>query len=297
MFKNKGNYPYPLIQEKPVDYKSSTITAKYYYKPTKEEHIIVVKCTLNNQEIANLISEKKVCYAVQIESPKAFYRKMFEFYEFNEFEIHLKVDEVIDSIEFGIGLLAKENIPNFSCDDFLDDYKGTEISIEKNEIIGVVPSKIQRIALKDELLKSVSNIFQIAETTEKMVNYSLKSGRILVNVPKEICTFYKKCEKDEKITEVINSLVFLPVLTSVLGIMKNNDYNNEDYSSCAWYKTLENHIKKMSCGSVEKEKELYENSLGTAQLLMKGILFNSVKSLENKLLELNNPLVDYDEEG
>ena len=96
MFKVRGNYPYPILLENAIDYKNSIIKARYLYQGLKNGHNIKIKCEINNDEINKLIQDKKVCYAVQIESPNAMYRDMFEFYDKDEISITLKNDEVID---------------------------------------------------------------------------------------------------------------------------------------------------------------------------------------------------------
>ena len=81
MFKNKGNYPYPILYETPVDFKTSKIVATYLHRTCKDGHVIKVNCEVNNEYIRKLIDDKKVCYALQIESPNAFFRQMYEFYD------------------------------------------------------------------------------------------------------------------------------------------------------------------------------------------------------------------------
>ena len=88
MFKIKGNYPYPILLEDCIDYKSSTIKARYLYQGLKNGHNIKIECVVNNLEIRKLIEDRKACYAVQIESPNAMYRNMFEFYDENLISFH-----------------------------------------------------------------------------------------------------------------------------------------------------------------------------------------------------------------
>ena len=110
MFKVKGNYPYPILLEDTVDYKTSNIQARYLYQGLKNGHNIKIECEINNEEIKKLIENKTVCYAIQIESPNAMYRNMFEFYDGDEISITLKNDEVIENKEKSEEAKVEENV-------------------------------------------------------------------------------------------------------------------------------------------------------------------------------------------
>ena len=161
MFKVKGNYPYPILLENTIDYKNSIIKVRYLYQGLKNGHNIKIECEINNDEIKKLIQDKKVCYAVQIESPNAMYRDMFEFYDEDEISITLRNDEVIDYIDIGLALLVKEDIENYQNEDFVDAYKDIKMKISKNEVLAVCQSVRKIIILNDEILKEVHSIFNL----------------------------------------------------------------------------------------------------------------------------------------
>ncbi|MDO5556904.1 MAG: hypothetical protein Q4G05_01480 [Clostridia bacterium] len=281
MFKIKGNYPYPILLEENIDYKTTTIKARYLYKSTTEGHKIKIECIIDNEEIKKLIEERKACYAIQIESPNVFYRKMFEFYDEEDINIVLKKDEVIDFIDIDIAILAKEDLNNFKNKDFIDLYKDIEMDIGKNEVLAVCRSVRQFITLKGEVLKEIHTIFnfQKDETIENII-YDPNYDRILVKIPKEIGDFYSRIKGNKSIIKIMNSLLLMPILTGLINDMNEAE---EEFSSKLWFKTLMKKIDEITKREHKVKEELLQNSHETAQLIMQNITVDSIKELKTIL--------------
>ncbi len=282
MFKVKGNYPYPILLEDTIDYKNSIIKVRYLYQGLKNGHNIKIVCEINNSEIKKLIQDKKVCYAVQIESPNAMYRNMFEFYDEDEISITLRNDEVIDYIDVGLALLVKEDIENYQNIDFVDAYKGIKLKISKNEVLAVCQSVRKIIILNDEILKEVHSIFNLQKDSEiRNITYDPNYDRILIKVPEEIGNYYLTSKGNKEKINVLNSILFMPILTSIVNDMKDAE---EEFVNRLWFKTLINKINEI----VKKEniamEEALNNPYETSQALLKNISVESINAFK-KLLE------------
>ena len=291
MFKVKGNYPYPILLDKAVDYKTSTIKARYLYQGLKNGYKIKIECYIDNNEIKKLIEDKKVCYAVQIESPNAMYRKTFEF--FNEdliedpeskkkyIEISLDSNDVIDYIDIGLALLVKEEIENYQNDDFVDAYKGIKIKINKNEVLAVCQNVRQMIILNDEILKELHSIFNLQkDNTINHITYDPNHDRILIRVPEDIGNYYLTAKGNKEKIKVLNAIIFMPILTNIVDDMKDTE---EEFSNRLWFKTLENKIKEIIRDKKITREEIFENSYETAQMLMQNISVESINAFEKIL--------------
>ena len=282
MFKIKGNYPYPVLLEDNIDYKNSTIKARYLYQGLKNGHNIKIECVVNNMEIKKLIEDRKACYAVQIESPNAMYRNMFEFYNGDDINITLGNDEVIDYIDIGIAILAKKDIENFESEDFVDAYKDIKMKINKNEILGVCQNVRKMIVLDEEVLKEVHSIFNLKKKKKiDHTTYDPNYDRILIRVPEEIGNYYLTSKGNKEKITVLNSILFMPVLTSVI-----NDTNDveEEFSDRLWFKTLNNKINEIIKEKHMTKEEIFENPYETAQILLKNITVESINEFK-KLLD------------
>lgn len=281
MFKVKGNYPYPILLENTIDYKNSIIKVRYLYQGLKNGHNIKIECEINNDEIKKLIQDKKVCYAVQIESPNAMYRDMFEFYDEDEISITLRNDEVIDYIDIGLALLVKEDIENYQNEDLVDAYKDIKMKISKNEVLAVCQSVRKIIILKDEILKEVHSIFNLQKDSQiNNITYDPNYDRILIKVPEEIGNYYLTSKGNKEKIIVLNSILFMPILTSIVNDMKDAE---EEFANRLWFKTLINKIN----GIVKEEnitrEEAFNNPYETAQALLKNISVESINEFKNLL--------------
>ncbi len=282
MFKVNGNYPYPILLENAIDYKNSIIKARYLYQGLKNGHNIKIECEINNDEIKKLIQDKKVCYAVQIESPNAMYRDMFEFYDKDEISITLKNDEVIDYIDIGLALLVKEDIDEFKNTDFVDAYKDIKMKINKNEVLAVCRNVRKMIILNDELLKEVHSIFNLQKDSQmNNITYDPNYDRILIKVPEEIGNFYLTSKGNKEKIIVLNSILFMPILTSIVNDMKDAE---EEFANRLWFKTLTNKINEIVKEKNITREEAFNNPYETAQTLLKNISVESINELK-KLLE------------
>lgn len=281
MFKVKGNYPYPILLENTIDYKNSIIKVRYLYQGVKNGHNIKIECEINNDEIKKLIQDKKVCYAVQIESPNAMYRDMFEFYGEDEISITLRNDEVIDYIDIGLALLVKEDIENYQNEDFVDAYKDIKMKISKNEVLAVCQSVRKIIILNDEILKEVHSIFNLQKDNRiNNITYDPNYDRILIKVPEEIGNYYLTSKGNKEKIIVLNSILFMPILTSIVNDMKDAE---EEFANRIWFKTLTNKINEIVKEENITREEVFNNPYETAQSLLKNISVESINEFKNLL--------------
>lgn len=284
MFKVKGNYPYPILLEDSIDYNNSRIKARYLYKGLKNGHQIKIECEINNEEIENLLKDKKICYAVQIESPNAFYRKMFEFYYGEEITINLKNDEVIDYIDIGLALLVKADIEDYINKDFVDAYKDIKIKVHKNEILAVCQNVKKIIVLNEEVLKEVHSIFKLQKNANiKNITYDPNYDRILITIPEEIGNYYVASKEEKEKIIILNSIIFMPILTSVVNDMKDAE---EEFANRLWFKTLTNKISELIREKGITREEAFNSSYETAQALLKNMSVESINEMKKMLEKL-----------
>lgn len=278
MFNVKGNYPYPVLLEETRYFKNSYIHAEYFKSSSKNAHKIRIVCELNNDEITQFIQEGKAVYTVQVESPNAFYRKIFQFSNPN-IEITISNDEVIDYINIGVAIVATEDIENYTNKDFINEYQDITFSIKKNEILAICdPRNDIEITYEGEVLKEVKNIFKLKKTEEKFMSYNLENERILVFVPKDYLNTYVQYKKLESkdVINILNTTIFLPILTNVIA-----DMGEESNLSKIWYKTLKKKIKEIAEQEKRNVEDCLQEPLETAQKLLKYPMIDVIASLRD----------------
>lgn len=286
MFKINGNYPYPILLKDTLDYKTSYLNVKYKHKTLKNEHIIRVECRIENDKIIkNLINERKLVYAIQIESPNALFRELYTFNDINNMEIHLSNDEIVDYIDIGFAILAKEDIVNYKNDDLIDEFQDINICINKNEVVGVCSSVRENIIREDEILKEVHSIFNLKEDENATkLEYDSNYDRVLVIVPKDISIIYKSFKDYKDRIIILNSIIFTPILT---GLLNDMQLDIDNFESKIWYKTLYSKLEKMSMHENTTIESYLNNSFVTAQKLLENSICNSINNFNKIIMDMN----------
>ena len=273
MFKNKGNYPYPILTDSKNDYKNSTFNVAYKYKVCKNEHRIRIVCNVNNKEIQSLINSGKASYAVQLECTNTFLREMRKFNYNEAIDISLKNTEVIDRLDVGIAIIANEDIMNFKSEDLIDVYQSMQISFKKNEPIAVAPPVRIDIVNDEEIFNEVHSIFNIVvDEHANKISYDPHGDRIRVGLPSEIAGFYMNSKKTERIP-ILNSLIFTPVLVDLIS---QDSINFNEFETYSWCKTLKIKISKLPKDMNVNLENACENALEVTQVLMKNLLIDSI---------------------
>ena len=287
MFKINGNYPYPVLLEEEKYFKSSTIHAEYYKSATEDEHIIRIDCLLDNEQILKMIEEGKAEYIVQIESPNAFYRKVFCFSNSDNIEIRISKDEIIDYIDMGLAIIAREDIYNYENDDFIDEYKGINFDIKKNEMLAIAnPRKNIEIFYDGEILKEVKNLFLFKRSDTNMVSYNNDGDRIVVYIPQDLLNKYAEYKNygNKSAITILNSLVFVPVLTGIINDMILID-DISKYKT--WYKTLKFKIESIAKEEKRDADACINEPLETAQKLLSYPFINITETMD-LIMEVND---------
>lgn len=278
MFKIKGNYPYPVLLEENKYFKNSYIHAEYFKSSNKTEHKIRIVCDLKNEKIEQLIQERKAIYTVQVESPNAFYRRIFQSTNPN-IEITISNDEVIDYIDIGVAVIATEDIEDYTNNDFIDEYQGIEFNIRKNEILAICDTRNNiEITYDGEALKEVKNIFKLKKTDEEFMSYNLENERITVLIPKDFLNTYIQYKKlgSKDTIGILNTTIFLPILTNVIM-----DMEDERNLSKVWHKTLSKKIKEIAEKEQRSIEDCLQEPLETAQKLLTYPMIEVVTNLKN----------------
>ena len=155
------------------------------------------------------------------------------------------------------------------------------MKISKNEVLAVCQSVRKIIILNDEILKEVHSIFNLQKDSQiNNITYDPNYDRILIKVPEEIGNYYLTSKGNKEKIIVLNSILFMPILTSIVNDMKDVE---EEFANRLWFKTLINKIN----GIVKEEnitrEEVFNNPYETAQALLKNISVESINEFKNLL--------------
>lgn len=218
-------FPYPLLNNNKLysQYKTSDLSFKYNEVITETQFILDdIQYNINCEYINSLIEEDFAEVVLVVECAQTMLRRNFKITsDMNDIKIPLK--DVNGKVDISLFIVAKKDIPNFKCNDFLDDYSDYEFYIEKNDIIGVDDGYTSRIEFNEEENGERSSIFLLIKDnniTDRTMRVDLSDDKIIISLPMEQWNEYDKTKKIRKFQNLYFSLIAVPALSYALCEMQ-----------------------------------------------------------------------------
>lgn len=289
MLKSNLSYPYPMLRSEPIDYKTSIINTKIDVKTTKESYELKVEITTNNVNINNLLDKDIVKKGILIKSNAVWFRK---FYILTNEKIIINSKEIYGKVELLPCIVATKKINNFCSDDFEDEYKCTNITIEAGEFLALGEEYCFDALLESDIFKNTSSIFEMISIDENNMSYDLNYDKIVIHIPKEIHQNYLNVANSVTSPKsILNSIIVFPVLVSVLFEIKEMNLTgeeDEEITEKKWYKTIIRTIETKKKNNAVFGLDNFgsiENPLLVAQSLTNGLTTSSFIKLK-EILEM-----------
>lgn len=290
MLKSNLNYPYPMLRGESIDYRTSVITSKINIETLKESYKLNVEISTNDANINDLLSKGVAKKGVLVKSNAVWFR---QFYIISDEEIIIDSKDIYGKVDLLPCIVATERIENFFSDDFVEEYKYSNITIESGEFLALGEEYCFDALLDSDIFKNTSSIFEMVSTDEDNVSYDLNYDKIVIYVPREIHQNYLNVANSVASPKsILNSIIVFPVLVSVLFEIKEMNFNVEDdeaFFEKKWYKTIMKTIelkKKSNAMSGLDNFGNIDNPLLVAQSLTNGLTLSSFMKLKN-ILEMD----------
>ena len=265
-------YTYPVLSNDTNDYNNSHFQVSYSY-----ENIGVLslkfkfKCILNNEELLNLINDKKARLCLHIECSLTSYRQMFVLNSNGDTEINVEFKKINGKIELLALVVATETLPDYYSKDFNDDYNNRKFFVDKGAILAFDNLGYININKNIQEFKNVESIFSITKLQseeETPFNVNLDGERIKIGLPQKQFDYYNINCNNVHLQSVFNSLVIFPTLIYVFETLSSSA---DEYKDKTWYLALEYNFKNIGKNlSSELEKICNDEltSIELAQIIM-----------------------------
>ena len=233
--------PYPILDNYGDDYVNSSFAVDYDVYTQFTEVYGKLVFHLENDEIKQLIKDKKAIYTVHIESPAACYRKILSS---DEEELEFKLDATVVSkvIEIRTFIVLTESVQGYYSKNFHPDYQGQKFDLEQHQIIAIGTAKDYAVKKDDREFDSLPSILRIVKLEgKKKGSLSVNTDNdeyIVVGLASDVFELYARLGKSAYKSTAF-SLILLPALIIVIQRMCNGK-DDEAISSMHWYKVIEN---------------------------------------------------------
>lgn len=295
----KEEYPNPVLAYGRDDYneKCTFCTFLDEAKITVDDKNIniPIKYSLVCKGLTNLINSGDAVFAIQVKSSAASYSKLFKF-ESDEKERTISIPkyDVVNKIDLKGLIIAAKHIKRFRCDgEFNELYFGKSgFIIRKGDILAIEDSKSIYLD-QSELEKPIASIFYIMldSNQESDIFPCFDDDKIEIHLKSELYKLYY-CLKDfdnGSLNRSVMGIIVYPVLVEAISYIKgyhqNRDRDDFDdgMDQRRWFRVIDNKAKLQKINLEETD----ESDTTIADMLLNGVVSDSLKSIKDTLVEIN----------
>ncbi len=264
-------YPYPVLAEYSDDYKLGSYEVNIDL--TKEGYNIKAHflAILTSTSLKNLIQQGKAKYVYHMECSQTGFRHVL---------ITDKVDDcyllsnklIRGKLQICPFVVAVEDIPAYSSQEFHSDYQGQAFSIETGCVMAVGRMVTADISKDIDDLANMPSIFSIirnADATCKQMLVDYSGRKIVIKLPLDDYYSYKSLNNTPQAQPILNALTIVPALTYVLSDIKNLSIEErKENQDNLWYRTIKKALLSQFDCDIENTDFNYRNTLELAQALI-----------------------------
>lgn len=272
-------YPYPVLWNKLDDYNTSKFDCEIKLQREIKKFVLNVEFNLDNKQLEEMIEKNLVEYVLHIESPATSYR-ILEKSAAKTMNIILNDERLLGKISLCPFIVAKQELKDFSNEDWNEDYKGSIFSVSKGTILAIGTQQTFTVDKENEDLSTVPSIFTMykKETAEAMpVEVEVNSDKIQIGLNILDYDRYATTKYDtEDSVNIVNAFLIYPVLVFMFERLKENF---EEYVEYRWFKAINKMLDKYSM-KLDEDFVGSKSSLELSQILMGFPVSKALFSLE-----------------
>ena len=234
---NDHLYSYPILCAKKNDYQTCKFVVEAETSKTLNSINMVFNITMDCEEIQELINSGLAEYVIHIECPTTAYRQIWSL-PLPKINLDIPYSKVNGSIERTAFIVTKENIENFTCSDWNEDFASIKFSLKKGTMLAyqnfpklIIKKNYEEFFNKD----SIFIVYKILLEDKPMV-VELMPNYIKIGLSKKEYEIYEVNNKNPKMQPILNSMIIFPALIYVFEYLKKS--YSEEYENFIWINSL-----------------------------------------------------------
>lgn len=232
--------PYPILDNFGDDYVDSSFDVDFEVNTQFSEVYGKLTFNLRNEEISELINQRKAAYVAHIECPATCFRRMISSFD-SDIEFKFDATNISKTIEIRTFIILKQDVKGFASSKFHPDYQGEIFNLLAHQIIAIGTAKNYNVQKDDRDLETLPSILQIVKLKDtKKGTLSVNTdtdSHIIIGLAEEVFELYARLGKSA-FKSTAFSLVLLPALVIVIQRMYINK-DDDAYTSMHWYEVIE----------------------------------------------------------
>lgn len=245
-------FPYPVLSSFSDDYISSHFTTEIALDRELNDLIFNFKSDINNTGLINMLDDEKAEYVYHIECSQMFFRTIVKT---SDLETSFRVEEkkLQGKISVCSFIIAKEDIEDYSNEDFHEDFDDTKFSIPKGSFLAIGSQYNFTITKDTEDLFKIPSIFSIIrEDTDDNIGAKIDSDgeKIKIILNNEDFANYRILANRPDIQPSLHGMLIYPALIQIFERIKLS--NLEEFEDRRWFKAISIKLKQ---GGLELNKD------------------------------------------
>lgn len=264
------NYPYPVIRTYTEDYRTTVFNGELTVNLQPDCYLVRPAFKINNNGIEDMIKNGELTYAVEIQSPATWFRKLFPVKDNKP--IRLDPSFLHERVELIPCIVATAEIAGFANDDFEEEYKGITFNVNAGDVIAIGETRSFDALYKNDVIKNGTSPVTITKSdTATEISCDFSGSLIEITLPSEPHEKYLECGYKTQKYKTLNAVLSIPALVEAIGIIANDVKHPDQVSgleSKAWYKTIAVNLKRASNNNEAKYRALLDKPFASAELLL-----------------------------
>lgn len=270
----KRLFPYPVLNHEKLysQYKNGIFSLQYSEIMKDTSYVLEgLSFETNSEWIRSLIQAGKAKAVCVVECPQTMYRKSFDISETPR-DIEISLWYLSGKVSISAFVIALDDIPNFSSNEFLEDYDDYKFIIEKNDIIAADDGFNTVIEFDSEEENKKSSIFLIIKDKtikNETMETDIDSGKIIIRLPEREWDFYDKTKRTTKFENLYFATIAIPALTYALGVLqKNSDSVDQLCLDYSWFNSFKKQYENVNKKQLTDEEFMKMNPCVESQRLL-----------------------------
>ena len=265
----KRLYAYPVLSEEKDDYNKSVFDVSLDYgMQSVSELNFNFDIKMDNVELQHLIISGKAEFVIHMEcSTTAFRTTLHTIAE--QIDYNVSVGRLNGKLEVIALIVAKEDIINFTSEDWNEDFDSVSFDFLKGTILGYKNLPSLDIVKNFEELSNAGSIFMVYKrlTTEpKPMDVNIDSSQIKIGLGTHEYELYLRFCKKVQFQPILNSMIVLPALVYVFELKQENGI--ECNEGKAWFVSLNKAYEKRGINFIDEIQSEEKTSVQLAQEAM-----------------------------
>lgn len=272
----KRLFPYPILNSERLfsQFKQSLFSLQYEEEIDKDNSLYSfknVRCVLENDYLKTLVSEGKANIVCVIECAPTMFRRTYNL-GLEPKDIKVSLMNLNGKVSVSAFIVATENISNYKCDDFLDDYDGYAFSVEKHDILAVDDGFVNRIDFnseeEDNKKSSIFLVIKDKTIKDETMLIDFDSEKITISLPEEQYNRYYKTKSKKNFFNLYFSIMVVPALGYAISrLQRDNELVDQLRIDYKWFNAFAVAYKEAHKEELTDEEFIKMNGNKEAQVL------------------------------